>query len=74
MNHFKDGQFGAGPSLAPRLLVAFGEQRERFTSAAEMQKYSGVAPVTERSGRSESSRLQVDPYPVSMLADANSLR
>ena len=42
---------GAGPSLAPRLLVAFGEQRERFTSAEEMQKYSGVAPVTERSGR-----------------------
>jgi transposase len=42
---------GAGPSLAPRLLVAFGEQRERFASAAELQKYSGVAPVTERSGR-----------------------
>jgi len=42
---------GAGPSLAPRLLVAFGEQRERFTSAAEVQKYSGVAPVTERSGQ-----------------------
>ena len=42
---------GAGPSLAPRLLVAFGEQRDRFTSAAEVQKYSGVAPVTERSGR-----------------------
>jgi transposase len=42
---------GAGPSLAPRLLVAFGEQRERFSSAAELQKYSGVAPVTERSGK-----------------------
>ena len=42
---------GAGPSLAPRLLVAFGEQRERFKSAAEVQKYSGVAPVTERSGK-----------------------
>ena len=41
---------GAGPSLAPRLLVAFGEQRERFNNAAELQKYSGVAPVTERSG------------------------
>lgn len=41
---------GAGPSLAPRLLVAFGEQRERFNSAAELQKYAGVAPVTERSG------------------------
>lgn len=42
---------GAGPSLAPRLLVAFGEQRERFTSAAEIQKYAGIAPVTERSGQ-----------------------
>ena len=42
---------GAGPALAPRLLVAFGEQRERFKSAADMQKYSGVAPVTERSGQ-----------------------
>jgi transposase len=41
---------GAGPSLAPRLLVAFGEQRNRFKNAAELQKYSGVAPVTERSG------------------------
>ena len=41
---------GAGPSLAPRLLVAFGEQRRRFSSAAEVQMYSGVAPVTERSG------------------------
>ena len=39
------------PSLAPRLLVAFGEQRNRFSSAAEVQKYSGIAPVTERSGR-----------------------
>ena len=41
---------GAGPSLAPRLLVAFGEQRSRFKNAAELQKYSGIAPVTERSG------------------------
>ena len=42
---------GAGPSLAPRLLVAFGEQRDRFTSAADIQKYAGIAPVTERSGQ-----------------------
>jgi len=42
---------GAGPSLAPRLLVAFGEQRDRFQSAQDLQKYSGVAPVTERSGK-----------------------
>ena len=41
---------GAGPSLAPRLLVAFGEQRERFGSAEQVQRYAGIAPVTERSG------------------------
>lgn len=42
---------GAGPALAPRLLVAFGERRERFPDAAALQKYSGIAPVTERSGQ-----------------------
>jgi transposase len=42
---------GAGPALAPRLLVAFGEQRERYGSAEEMQQYAGIAPVMERSGK-----------------------
>jgi transposase len=42
---------GAGAVFAPRLLVAFGDQRERFTSAEELQKYAGMAPVTERSGK-----------------------
>ena len=42
---------GAGATLAPRLLAAFGEQRERYHSAAEIQKYAGIAPVTERSGK-----------------------
>ena len=42
---------GAGAVFAPRLLVAFGEQRERFPSAEELQKYAGIAPVTERSGK-----------------------
>ncbi len=41
---------GAGPVLAPRLLAAFGEQRDRFAGADECQKYFAVAPVTERSG------------------------
>jgi transposase len=41
---------GAGAALAPRLLVAFGERRERFPNAAALQKYAGIAPVTERSG------------------------
>ena len=42
---------GAGPVFASRLLVAFGEQRERYTTAAALQKYAGIAPVTERSGK-----------------------
>jgi len=42
---------GAGPALAPRLLVAFGTVRSRYPNASSMQKYTGVAPVTERSGR-----------------------
>ncbi len=42
---------GSGPILTPRLLTAFGEQRERFASAEQLQRYSGVAPVTQRSGK-----------------------
>ena len=42
---------GAGPVLAPRLLSAFGSQRARYGSAQEMQAYSGIAPVIERSGK-----------------------
>ena len=42
---------GAGPQLAPRLLVAFGSNRARYESAADMQKYAGVAPVIEQSGK-----------------------
>ena len=41
---------GAGPTLAPRLLAAFGERRERFPNAAALQNYAGIAPVIERSG------------------------
>ena len=42
---------GAGPTLAPRLLVAFGDRLERYPAASSLQKYSGVAPVREKSGR-----------------------
>ena len=41
---------GAGKTFAPRLLVAFGTQRDRYPSAANLQKFAGVAPVTEKSG------------------------
>ena len=42
---------GAGAALAPRILAAMGSDRSRFESASEVQQYSGIAPVTERSGK-----------------------
>jgi len=42
---------GAGAVMAPRLLAAFGSQRERYGSANEVQAYTGIAPVTEKSGK-----------------------
>jgi transposase len=42
---------GAGPALGPRLLAAFGTDRQRFAHADAMPCYSGTAPVTEKSGK-----------------------
>ncbi len=41
---------GAGAVFAPRLLGAFGSDRTRFESVLNLQQYTGIAPVTERSG------------------------
>jgi transposase len=43
---------GAGAALAPRLVVAFGTDRSRYATAADVQRLVGIAPVTVRSGRS----------------------
>jgi Transposase/Transposase IS116/IS110/IS902 family len=42
---------GAGPVNAPRLLTAFGTDRTRWQSAADLQCHSGIAPVTKKSGK-----------------------
>jgi transposase len=42
---------GAGAALAPRLIAAFGTNRDRYQTAHEMQCYSGIAPVIESSGK-----------------------
>jgi len=44
---------GAGSALAPRLLAVMGSDRSRFNSSEEVAKYSGIAPVTERSGKAK---------------------
>lgn len=41
---------GAGPMLAPRLVVAFGTDRSPYPDADALQRYGGVAPVKEKSG------------------------
>ena len=41
---------GAGPALEPRLIAAMGSRRERFESAEQVARYTGIAPVTEASG------------------------
>jgi len=40
-----------GKVFGPRLIAALGSDRERFESAHEMECYSGIAPVVDRSGK-----------------------
>ncbi len=42
---------GAGEKFAPRLLTAFGTDRDRWDSADDILKYGGIAPVLEKSGK-----------------------
>jgi transposase len=44
---------GAGKQLAPRLLTAFGSDRERFQCPLEALTFFGLAPITEQSGKSK---------------------
>lgn len=45
---------GAGAVLAPRLLCAFGSDRERWQSSVELETLSGTVPVTRQSGQQRS--------------------
>jgi transposase len=63
MDEHPDGKIfrsfpGAGPALAPRLLVAFGTRRERFESAEPVAKFYGIAPVIIESGNSCVTRMR----------------
>jgi transposase len=41
---------GAGPQLGPRLCAAFGTITSLYPDPASLQKYTGLAPVLEKSG------------------------
>jgi len=43
---------GAGAVFAPRLAAVMGADRSRFEDASEIQRSSGIAPVTVKSGKS----------------------
>jgi transposase len=49
----------AGPALAPRLLVAFGTNRDRFANAGEVAQFYGLAPVVVQSGNSKSTHQRL---------------
>lgn len=49
---------GAGPALAPRLLVAFGTRRDRFASANEVAQFYGLAPVVKQSGNTKTTHMR----------------
>lgn len=59
---------GAADALIPRLIAALGTQREWFSSAAEIQSYSGIAPVVKQSGNNENDAL---PSGVPAISAAN---
>ena len=49
---------GAGETMVPRLLTAFGSDRSRFANAEAVSSFSGIAPVTRSSGKSFTHRLR----------------
>ena len=48
----------AGSALAPRLLVAFGTNRDRFENADEVAQFYGLAPVVVQSGNSKTVHIR----------------
>ena len=44
---------GAGPVFGPRLLASLGTRREDYPKAANLQRASGIAPVTKQSGHTK---------------------
>lgn len=49
---------GVGDFLAPALLAKLGDDRQRFPSAMVLQAIAGTCPVTERSGRSKTTKFR----------------
>jgi transposase len=49
---------GAGPALAPRILTAFGTNRDRFEHSDQVAQFYGIAPVVVQSGNSKTVHMR----------------
>lgn len=49
---------GAGELLAPKLLVMFGDHRERFPTPMAIQSLAGTCPVTIQSGKKKTIKFR----------------
>lgn len=53
-DHYLFGNLpGAGPVFGPRLLTSLGTRRQEYPRATNLQRASGIAPVTKQSGQSK---------------------
>lgn len=50
---------GAGPVYAARLLSAFGSDRQKWEHVDDLLNFSGIAPITQRSGKSKVVRRRI---------------
>lgn len=41
---------GAGSAIGPRLIGLLGEDRNRYEAASDLQRLTGIAPITRRTG------------------------
>jgi transposase len=49
---------GAGLQRVPRLIAAFGNDKNKFDSILSFQAYSGIAPVVEKSGKQDWTHMR----------------
>lgn len=45
-----DSFLGVGDAIGPRLIAILGSNRNRYEAAEELQRLTGIAPITSRSG------------------------
>lgn len=50
---------GAGAALAPRLMVAFGVDRQAYPQALNMQNRAGISPVRKSSGKTAVEHMRL---------------